>query len=176
MAPFKATALAVLVAALTITVPSVSAQTCKGQSCQVADASGSTGATQDVIEKMKGKMKSENKKGDACVEAWWKSGFNINSRRSIQSRAELVGTTLATDAVSEMLNSIEEAQVEELAQESLRGLECKPNILVFARGTAEPGKMGSFVGPPLAKQLNKLMPGQWDIRPVIYSARYVFAA
>jgi cutinase len=34
---------------------------------------------------------------------------------------------------------------------------CKPVTLIFARGTTEPGNMGSIVGPPLADAMISLM-------------------
>lgn len=44
------------------------------------------------------------------------------------------------------------------------GAACKPTILIFARGTTEPGNMGVVVGPSLASALeSKLGSGQGQV-------------
>lgn len=43
---------------------------------------------------------------------------------------------------------------------------CKPNALFFARGTTEPGTMGSTVGPALSRALGS----KWKVEGVKYTA------
>ena len=48
---------------------------------------------------------------------------------------------------------------------------CAPLTLIFARGTSEPGNMGSSVGPALAKQLiSDLGASQIAVQGVTYPA------
>jgi cutinase len=43
---------------------------------------------------------------------------------------------------------------------------CKPNALLFARGTTEPGTMGTTVGPALSRALGS----KWRVEGVKYTA------
>lgn len=49
-------------------------------------------------------------------------------------------------------------------------LPCLPNVLLFARGTTEPGNIGSVVGPDLRTQINALAPGQFLFQGLDYPA------
>lgn len=51
------------------------------------------------------------------------------------------------------------------------GAGCKPTILIFARGTTEPGTLGTVVGPPLVRALEaRAGRGNVDARGVPYAA------
>jgi hypothetical protein len=62
--------------------------------------------------------------------------------------------------------------VDHMLRETSRGMECKPNILVYARGTVEMGGTGQLVGPNLVKHLKALMPGQWEVKGVPYHSTF----
>ncbi|KAK2810822.1 hypothetical protein FQN50_002645 [Emmonsiellopsis sp. PD_5] len=47
---------------------------------------------------------------------------------------------------------------------------CHPLTLIFARGTAELGNMGSIIGPSLAQELRNLLDGKITIQGVKYPA------
>ena len=47
---------------------------------------------------------------------------------------------------------------------------CKPNVLLFARGTTEGGNIGSSVGPSLNRELEKLAPGKFLFQGIDYQA------
>lgn len=47
---------------------------------------------------------------------------------------------------------------------------CKPNVLLFARGTTEGGNIGSSVGPSLSREIEKLAPGKFLFQGIDYQA------
>jgi hypothetical protein len=47
---------------------------------------------------------------------------------------------------------------------------CKPNILIFAKGTLESGELGGIVGPPLKTAISSKGSGKWAVVGVNYSA------
>ncbi|KGO75671.1 Cutinase [Penicillium italicum] len=47
---------------------------------------------------------------------------------------------------------------------------CKEYTFIFARGTTEPGNMGTVIGPPLAMQLNSLTGNKVTVQGVDYPA------
>lgn len=54
------------------------------------------------------------------------------------------------------LLSVATAQIRSTASDVENGV-CKPVTLIFARGTTEPGNLGTVVGPPLANALISLL-------------------
>jgi hypothetical protein len=137
----------------------VSKQT-KGQSCAIAALSGSTNESFEEAVKNSGGGKQpqgSNSKGKQCITKYYKQlGLKapVGISRSVNS--ERVG------AASEMFRrgsvNVEKRQ------------NCKQNILLFARGTTEPGTMGSTVGPALSSALSRQGGGKWRSEGVKYAA------
>ncbi|KAL9614971.1 MAG: hypothetical protein Q9167_000613 [Letrouitia subvulpina] len=49
---------------------------------------------------------------------------------------------------------------------------CKPLTVIFARGTSEPGNVGSVAGPPFFNALNSALPNQVNVQGVDYAATW----
>jgi cutinase len=58
----------------------------------------------------------------------------------------------------------------ESASDITSGAPCKPNLLIFARGTSEDGNLGGTVGPALKNAINALAPGLFAFQGVDYEA------
>jgi cutinase len=141
MAPLLATTVAIAI--LTI-LPSLTTaqQKCTGQSCGIANLSGSTGAPIEIIAGGP-KLSGGSATGTKCIDQWL-TKLNVPhpplpppSRRSrIEGRQQ---TT------------------------------CKPYTLLYARGTFEFGALGLTVGPQIKSALEKAQPGKWDIKGIEYN-------
>jgi hypothetical protein len=81
-----------------------------------------------------------NSAGKNCITKYYKQ-LGLKGPKSVP-KARTVSDTL-TDSDLE----------EETSAPLLKRQSCKPNILVFARGTMEAGTMGSTVGPALSRAL-----------------------
>jgi cutinase len=67
-----------------------------------------------------------------------------------------------------VVKQIEKRQMS--ANELTKGGACKGVTLIFARGTTEPGNIGTFVGAPLVPQLKKGLGGDIAVEGVNYAA------
>ncbi|QDS76332.1 hypothetical protein FKW77_002665 [Venturia effusa] len=129
------------VAALILFIPFLASaqEKCTGQSCGIANLSGSTGIP---IELDSGpKLSGGSATGTKCIDEWL-TKLNVPhppipppSRRS-----RIEGRQAA----------------------------CKPYTLLFARGTYEFGPLGVTLGPQVKTALEKAQPGKWDIKGIEY--------
>jgi hypothetical protein len=137
----------------------ISKQT-QGQSCAIAALSGSTNESFEETVKNTGggkQPKGSNSAGKQCITKFYKQlGLKAPVGISRSVNQERVG------AASEMFRrgsvNMEKRQ------------NCKQNIMLFARGTTEPGTMGSTVGPALSSALSRQGGGKWRSEGVRYSA------
>ncbi|PGH00061.1 hypothetical protein AJ79_08332 [Helicocarpus griseus UAMH5409] len=119
-------------------------QTCTGQSCVIADISRSTGRQPSPDAHFEG----GTAEGTACI----KEHLTI-----LQSQ----GRIPANDSLE-----VPEPRRRHLFGGGLGGseAECKPNTLLYARGTGESGAMGMSVGPRLEDGLSRT---QWNVQGVL---------
>jgi Cutinase len=125
---------------------SSTAQSCKGQSCDNAAWSGSSGAPcpPDVP-----------------------SGGNAAGNRCI---ATYPGTCPFPDSKRDLGFSTSARRGLKFPRRRNEKRACKAYTLLFARGTAEPGAMGISVGPALRSALQSANFNKWDISGIDYDA------
>lgn len=125
--------------ALLATAAAVSAQgisgKCSGQSCAIADLSGSTGKPYDISQKSSGGSDA----GLKCIQSYAQYG---------------AGKTTGTAASAKFVTD-----------RNAQAATCKPNTLLYARGTFEPGILGVTIGPILNSQLGN----DWAVQGVDYT-------
>jgi hypothetical protein len=139
-----------------------------GQSCAIAALSGSTNESFEEVTKGSSKAPTgSNSKGKECITKYYKQLGLKAPGGSISSRA------IAGEPNSQSRRSQVEPASREAGQEFWdlqKRQDCKPNILLFARGTLEAGTMGITVGPALQSALNRQGPGKWRSEGVKYTA------
>ncbi|KAL9107092.1 MAG: hypothetical protein Q9227_007958 [Pyrenula ochraceoflavens] len=122
-------------------------QTCMGQSCVIADLSGSTGRPFTATSPPDGGTTA----GDCCI---------ISYNPAVRAQLEAFNPNITTTCPATARRSL---HIE-------RQTACLPYTLLYARGTTEPGTLGITVGPALAAQLEVDDPGKWNIVGVPYDA------
>lgn len=137
---------------------------CAGQSCFVADASGSTG--RPLTLKPEGgddeDIKCIAKYNPAISAALATAGFPTVEKQPTGFHSALMsGLDSLWRPVVNYWGATDKG--------TFNG-KCTPNIVIFARGTFEPGELGAFVGPPLIKALEKDDFSQWSLVGVPYDA------
>jgi hypothetical protein len=143
----------------------------KGQSCAIAALSGSTNESfEEIIKAGGGKLPkgTSPSAGKECITKYYK-------QLGLKSPGGGLSRFVSTDEMPEI--PIKDPEVDTDIQQSSRSVSqlearqgCKANILVFARGTTEPGTMGMTVGPALSSALNRRGPGKWSSQGVKYTA------
>lgn len=132
------------------------------QSCDIANASGSTGTPFDP-QKIS-KIKEVTAAGAKCIEQnYYKLGMPFPKGYTPKSsppkgyRAKTYSRETRQSGVGEMM-----AQIHSLEK---RQQPCKQHTLVWARGTMEPstnGGMGFMFGKSLLNELSSSQPGTWS--------------
>jgi len=138
------------------------AQKCMSQSCAIAALSGSTNEGFDEIVKGAGGKtpQGSNNAGKNCITKYYKQlGLKAPETPIIRRVVDPAAYRFMSEATNK--NSLE---VEDLEKRQAGG--CKPYINLFARGTTEPGTMGSTVGPALQRALG----AKWMNKGVSYTA------
>jgi len=174
------------VAAASVFLEGTLAQKCTGQSCEIANLSGSTG----IPFKLDGggkKPTGSNDQGFKCIQKHNQYGAGVPPGSTKQpadgaegsaESAPSSGSSGAKGAKGSKggkgVGSIRDFQ-RDILNSNLHWPErrqgaCKPYTLIFARGTTEPGTMGSTVGPSLSSGLRSAQAGKWDVEGVSYSA------
>lgn len=137
---------------IALAAASASAQTiagkCTGQSCYIADLSTST----ETPYKIQGGAKPTggNTKGDTCVKSYYQK-FGLPPPEGLRRFARNTGGNFPQDdaeTIKEYLQEKKRELVEGLPNR-VQGAECKPNALVWAKGTVEPGKHSLIEPQPL---------------------------
>ena len=144
--------LALVAPALSAPFVNVARQTCMGQSCVIADLSGSTGTPYTG----NGPVANSTDAGDCCI---------IQYNPSATAEIEKLNPGLTCPATKRELGIPQLATSDNLEKRA-----CTPYTLIFSRGTSEPGTLGIVVGPSLSADLEALDPGQWTIIGVAYDA------
>ena len=78
-------------------------------------------------------------------------------------RAELADSPVYTTLGEDFAEINKQSKVSKRADITRNDLEdgkCAPNIIIFARGTSEPGNMGGGVGVPLQNAVDDVLPGR----------------
>lgn len=137
--PFLTRPAAIAIIILFVPALATAQESCTGQSCGIANLSGSTGLPIEI--ESGPKLSGGSATGTKCIDQWL-TKLNVPhppipppSRRS---RIEV------------------------------RQAACKPYTLLFARGTFEFGALGLTVGPQVKSALEKAQPGKWDIKGIEY--------
>jgi len=130
---------------------------CTGQSCDIAAMSGSTGRLPTRMPE--GGSDVDNK----CIAKYNPKGVAaaINSSPVKKQATGLSSALLgAAHSLGNMMPSVDREQ-----KGTFTG-KCTPNIIIFAKGTLEPGAFGMLVGPSLKQKV----PAGWTMVGVSYSA------
>jgi len=160
----------------------VLSQKCTKQSCMIANLSGSTGV-QFSLDPSKPTPSGSSKSGFKCIEKYAKYGAGAppgaipagkgpsgaKATGSPAAPPKAAAPKAAGGAPAPAASPAETGGEEESTLEKRQG-SCKPYTLLFARGTLEPGAMGSTVGPALSSGLSSSKPGKWRVTGVNYSA------
>jgi Cutinase len=139
------------------------------QSCAIAALSGSTDESfDDIVKGMGGKQpQGSNSAGKSCITKYYKE-LGIKAPSSLNSKRSAF--MISDDRIAQRSNELKsENSVHERDMSNMRirtRQACKPNVLLFARGTTEPGTMGSTVGPALSRALGS----KWRVDGVRYTA------
>lgn len=125
---------------------------CQGQSCDIADLSGSTGqpytASQEPV--------FPNQGQECCI---------IHYNPSVAQRLyqQVPGLQQQCQAGSQVVQTPNPVP-------DLSGVQCTPKILVFAAGTSQPTDGGGPLGMMLQDEFNNMAPNQWTVFGVNYAA------
>lgn len=155
-----------------------------GQSCAIAALSGSTNESYEEITKAAGGSgkapTGSNSKGKECITKYYKElglkapGGNLATpSKATGGDAKVRRSKSLEERVVEGLEEsggwdvIEVAQEGEKEKKKEKRADCKPNGLLFARGTTEMGTMGNTVGPALSRALGS---SKWKVEGVKYTA------
>jgi hypothetical protein len=92
--------------------------------------------------------------------------IRLTMRSSLISTLLLAAVAIATPIDETSKSTIKEASASRDA--SAGAADCKPIIMLYARGTWEPGSPPSQVAAPLIKALNAKYPGKVDAQIVLY--------
>jgi len=140
---------------------------CRNQSCEIATIAGSTGAT---VYTYPSYPTGDTQDGDCCIVRYFPAAKDAiySQRPGLQSYCAAHGGDAPADSDPLGVNSVT------IQPSSKRGLfdnkaaaatTCKPNILIFVKGTLEPGDTGITIGPSLKSNLDS---SKWDVRGVSY--------
>jgi len=130
---------------------------CKGQSCDIADMSGSTGKLPTRLPE--GGSDIDNK----CIAKYNPEGVKAAiSSKPVTKQA--TGLSSALLGASHKLGNMMPASDRE--QKGTFTGKCTPNMIIFAKGTLEPGIFGLLVGPALKAKA----PTGWTMVGVSYQA------
>jgi hypothetical protein len=128
---------------------------CAGQSCLVADTAGSTGKLPAF------KAEGGTTVSWKCIEKWNPEGAAAGQKAPpVKKQSTGVSSTLLGG-----LNSATET----LSSPTIKGTfnsKCTKNIVLFAKGTMEPGALGMLVGPSVQSALK----GDWSVVGIPYTA------
>lgn len=130
---------------------------CMGQSCDIADMSGSTG-----------KLPKRKPEGGSDIDNKCIAKYNPEGVRAAESSAPVqkqkTGLSSALLGGAHKLGNMMPGSERE--QKGTFTGKCTPNIIIFAKGTLEPGAFGILVGPYLKQKV----PAGWTMVGVSYSA------
>jgi len=162
-----ATLTSTLVTALLLFADLGLAQTCQGQSCYIAYLSGSTKTKYDLPKGSK-QATGASASGEKCIrDNLAKLGITELPRKYVDtmSPGELRGAVEKV-VMSETTPAVPPMRIE---KRQGKGGACQSTIIIYARGTLEPGDLGMSVGPALQTQAKSL---GWGIRGVGSSQGY----
>ncbi|KAF2756297.1 alpha/beta-hydrolase [Pseudovirgaria hyperparasitica] len=125
---------------------------CRNQSCLIATVAGSTGATTYPYDQY---PIMDTQDGDCCIVRYFPAVKNsiYEARPGLQEYCASHGGDAPRDANPPGVVDIHKRAT------------CKPKILIFAKGTLEPGPIGITVGPSLKQKLDANV---WDVRGFNY--------
>jgi hypothetical protein len=130
---------------------------CKGQSCDIADMSGSTGKLPTRMPQ--GGSDIDNK----CIAKYNPKGVTAATSSAPVNKQSTGISSALLKGVHTLGNMMPSAEREQRG--TFTG-KCTPNIIIFAKGTLEPGAVGMLVGPSLKQKV----PAGWTMVGVSYSA------
>jgi len=159
---------------------------CRNQSCLVATVAGSTGS--HVYPYAPVYPVNDQNSGDCCIIRYFPAVKNAlyGERPGLQAYCAANGGDAPLDANPPGIDSVtitsgqsptqpppsykkRELEIEEREVEAtvskVNAAGCKPNILIYAKGTLEPGDLGITVGPQLASGLDST---KWQVTGVQY--------
>jgi len=130
---------------------------CTNKSCDIADMSGSTG-----------KLPTRNPEGGSDIDKKCIAKYNAKGVQAAISSAPVkkqpTGLSSALLGAAHSLGNMMPG-VEKEVKGTFTG-KCTPNIIIFAKGTLEPGAFGILVGPSLKQKV----PAGWTMVGVSYTA------
>jgi hypothetical protein len=141
---------------------------CRNQSCAVATIAGSTGSS---VYDFSAYPVGDTQDGDCCIIRYFpavKDSF-YKVRTGLQSYCASHGGDAPLDKNPPGINSVTVVNPKLPSKRQLFGpstpAACKANILIYSKGTLEPGDLGITLGPQIKNGLDASL---WDVRGVQY--------
>jgi Cutinase len=144
---------------MTIDAQMLAAFECEGQSCLIADTAGSTGHVPNM------KAEGATDQDIACIVKYNPEiGEYLQKYKNRMPEVPKQDTGVMSNLMGG-LNKIWRGFAGDSHTGSFTGT-CAPNVLIFSKGTLEPGQYGITVGPIITSGL----PSDWSTYPVVYDA------
>ena len=139
LAALSSAALASPIDALPELLPRQGAQSCRNQSCEIATIAGSTGAT---VYTYASYPSGDNNVGDCCIVRYFPAAKNAiySQRPGLQQFCQVFGGDAPLDSNPPGVTAVTIAPTPAKRQTQAT-TPCKPNVLIFAKGTFEPGDL-----------------------------------
>jgi hypothetical protein len=135
------------------------AAACAGQSCEIANLSGSTGKLPTI------KPAGGDKNGYACISKYSpetvKAAESARPGKAAPANSAFGSLALGFAGAMNMLSGT-------VIDKGKYTCGCKKNVVIYARGTTEIGLLGQVVGPFLSNNLSPA--SEWEICGVNYNA------
>lgn len=128
-------------------VPLAYSQSCMGQSCILADLSGSSGQPYTASEEPVFPTQGQ----ECCI-----LYYNPNPATEQRLYQQVPGLEASCPSASILMPMPAPAP------------SCKPKVLIFAAGTSQPTDGGGPLGIALQADLNSIAPNQWEVQGVPY--------
>jgi hypothetical protein len=140
-----------------------------GQSCYIAWVSGSTNKQYDLPKGAKAAGASAS--GEACVRKNLEAlgvktvpGNNLFGKNRMLSQEEIYKAIMAPQP-AKIASSEKGKAVSLLSERAEEAESCSPTMLLYARGTMEPGDLGISIGPKIKKEIEDRRLG-WKVRAI----------
>jgi hypothetical protein len=131
---------------------------CAGQSCVVADLSGSTGALPRY------RPTGGDEASYKCIAKFNPRGVETAAQAPPVPNQHLGSSSALLGALNKLTDKAAARKPQKVGRFAGR---CAPNIVIFAKGTTEPGILGITVGPAMQRALRA---PQWSVVGVNYPA------
>lgn len=140
---------------------------CRNQSCLIATVAGSTGATVYPYSQY---PTGDTMDGDCCIIRYFPAVKSqvYAARPNLQPYCQVFGGDAPKDSNPPGVTSVK-VQPTAVKRQTAATTPCKPNVLIFVKGTFEPGDLGVTLGPNFQSGLDS---NKWEVIGVNYDNSY----